>query len=119
MLIVLAFILAVLWLPSPWDWMIIGVAAVLEIGETVFWYRWSKQRHARVGVETLIGREATVVRACRAEGQVRLDGELWQAQCAEGADPGEMVVIEGVDRLRLTVRPSREGQPPAGPEPPR
>jgi membrane protein implicated in regulation of membrane protease activity len=31
-------------------------------------------------------------------------GELWQAECAEGADPGERVEVVAVDGLLLDVR---------------
>lgn len=104
MLFVLAVIAAVLWIPSPWSWVLVGATAVVEIGETFFWVWWNRRRHARVGVETMVGRSAVVVLPCRPAGQVRVDGELWQAQCAGGADPGETVVIEQVDRLTLLVR---------------
>jgi membrane protein implicated in regulation of membrane protease activity len=107
MLLVLAFVAALLWLPSPLDWILVGVAAIVEIGETAFWFRWSRRRRAKVGVETLVGRQATVVLPCLPDGQVRLDGELWQARCEEGARTGEAVVVERVDGLTLRVRTSR------------
>jgi membrane protein implicated in regulation of membrane protease activity len=104
MLFVLALLLAVFWLPAPLGWTIVGVAFLAEIGEVVFWYRWSRRRRARVGTETFVGRCATVVLPCRPDGQVRIDGELWQARCADGADPGDEVRIEGVEGLTLLVR---------------
>jgi membrane-bound serine protease (ClpP class) len=103
-LFVAAVIAAVLWVPSPWSWVLVGVAAVVEIGETGFWVWWNRRRHPRVGVETLVGRNAVVVAPCEPSGQVRIDGELWQAECEEGADVGDTVLIEGVDRLTLLVR---------------
>ena len=45
--------------------------------------------------------------ACRPYGQVRLDGELWRALCADGADPDDHVVIEAVEGLTLVVVPDR------------
>jgi membrane-bound serine protease (ClpP class) len=56
-----------------------------------------------VGAQTLIGREATVISPCRPEGQVRLDGEIWQARCAAGADPGDTVRVTARDGLLLVV----------------
>ena len=71
-----------------------------------------KHRRRAVGAETLIGRDALVTTACRPSGQVRLDGELWEARCEAGADAGETVTV---------VRPrrsdaARRGRPaaPAG-----
>lgn len=51
----------------------------------------------------MIGRRATVITPCRPRGQVKLDGEIWEALCPEGADPGEAVTVESLERLTLTV----------------
>jgi membrane protein implicated in regulation of membrane protease activity len=42
----------------------------------------------------------------RSPRQVLVDGELWRARRADGADlvPGDHVQVEGVDGLELTVR---------------
>jgi membrane protein implicated in regulation of membrane protease activity len=54
----------------------------------------------------MIGKTAEVLTPCRPKGQVRVDGELWEAYCAEGADAGEAVTIERLDGLTLVVRRS-------------
>ena len=105
MLFVVAVILAVFVIPQPWGLVLVGVAAVVEIGETFFWIWLSQRRRAKVGVETLIGAVAEVVSACRPDGQVRVQGELWRARCDEGADRGETVRV--VDRDGLTLRVER------------
>ena len=106
MLFVIAVILAVFVVPSPWGLVLVGVAAVIEIGETFFWI-WLSQRHrAKMGAETLIGAWAEVVAACRPDGQVRIEGELWRARCSEGADPGDTVRV--VERSGLTLLVERE-----------
>jgi membrane protein implicated in regulation of membrane protease activity len=105
MLFVLALVAALLWLPSPLDWILVGLAVVVDVGETVFLVHWSKRRRATVGVETLVGRRAVVVRACRPVGQVRIDGELWRARCEAGADEGEEVEVRAVETLTLLVEP--------------
>jgi membrane protein implicated in regulation of membrane protease activity len=105
-LFVLAVVAAILWLRSPLGWILVGVAAAVEIGQTFFWVWWSgKRKRAKVGVEALLGRQAVVVLPCRPEGQVRVDGERWRARCAEGADPGETVTVEAVEGLTLVVAP--------------
>jgi membrane-bound ClpP family serine protease len=101
-LFVVAVILAVFVIPQPWGLVLVGVAAVVEIGETFFWIWLSQRRRAKVGAETLIGAVAEVVSACRPDGQVRVQGELWRARCEEGADRGETVRV--VDRDGLTLR---------------
>jgi membrane protein implicated in regulation of membrane protease activity len=100
----LAVIAKVLWVEGPWGWVLIGVAAALEVGESFLWLRWNRRRRARVGVETLEGDTAVVLSPCRPDGQVRVQGEIWAARCEEGADPGERVVVERVNGLKLTVR---------------
>ena len=104
MLFALAVAAKVLWIDGWPGWALIGLGAVLEAGETYVWIRWSRRRHVQVGVETLVGAEAVVVSGCYPVGQVRVRGELWQAHCPEHADPGEHVVVEGLDGLSLRVR---------------
>ena len=106
MLFVIAVILAVFVVPSPWGLVLVGVAAVVEIGETFFWI-WLSQRHrAKVGAETLIGARAEVASPCRPVGQVRIQGELWKARCEGGADQGDIVRV--VERNGLTLLVERE-----------
>jgi membrane-bound serine protease (ClpP class) len=85
---------------------VVGLAAVLEVGETVFWLWYSKRRSAAVGAETMIGRTAVVVLPCYPDGQVKLDGELWQARCEAGAGTGASVVVRELDGLTLVVEPA-------------
>jgi membrane protein implicated in regulation of membrane protease activity len=106
MLFVIAVILAVFVVPSPWGLVLVGVAAIVEIGETFFWI-WLSQRHGvKMGAETLIGARAKVVTPCRPEGQVRIQGELWRARCEGGADLGDSVRV--VERSGLTLLVERE-----------
>jgi membrane-bound serine protease (ClpP class) len=105
LLFVIAVILAVFVVPSPWGLVLVGVAAVIEIGETFFWI-WLSQRHrAKMGAETLLGARAQVATACRPEGHVRIQGELWRARCEAGADPGDQVRVVERDGLTLLVEP--------------
>ena len=110
MLTIAALVVALLWLPSPWNVAVVGTAALVDLAETVVFVRWSKRRRAAVGLETLVGRRAVVVTALAPRGQVRVDGEIWQA-CSPraAADPGADVVVRAVDGLTLEVDP--EAQP--------
>ena len=105
MLLVLAIVVAVLWLPTGWGIALVLVAAVVELAEVGFWFWLSHRREVVTGAEALPGARGVVVSPCRPVGQVRVDGELWRARCDEGADPGEEVVVERLDRdLTLVVR---------------
>jgi membrane-bound serine protease (ClpP class) len=90
-------------LPDPWNVIGFAVVAVLWVLELFVWNRKVKNRRHAVGAETLIGREAVVSMACHPVGQVRLDGEVWEARCASGAELGERVRITGRDDLVLEV----------------
>jgi membrane protein implicated in regulation of membrane protease activity len=93
-------------LPSPWSFAGFAICLVLFVGEVAFWNRTVRRRRTETGAEALIGKTATVVTACRPDGQVRLSGEIWEAHCEEGADPGESVVVAARDDLRLVVERS-------------
>jgi membrane protein implicated in regulation of membrane protease activity len=101
-LIFLAVILLLL-LPSPWN--VIGFIVVLPIWvlELFAWNRTVKHRRKAVGAQTLIGKDAVVSTPCRPVGQVRLNGEIWEARCAAGASPGDRVRVIGRDGLTLVV----------------
>ncbi len=100
-----AILLAIFVLPSPWGLVVVLAAAVFEVAETGFWIWFSKRRRVQVGAETLIGGRAEVTRDCEPLGQVRLDGEIWQARCDDGARMGQRVRVVARDGLTLLVEP--------------
>ena len=109
MALVGAILLAIFVLPPAWRIPVVLAGGAIEVGESLFWIWLSKRRRPSVGVETLVGAPATVVTPCRPSGQVRVQGELWQARCDEGADPGAEVTVNAVDGLTLIV--SRSDSP--------
>jgi membrane protein implicated in regulation of membrane protease activity len=104
-LLVGAIFLAVYVLDAPWSAIVVGIAAVVEVGETFFWIWLSRRRGVRMGPETLVGSRARVVVDCFPEGQVRTQGELWQALCPAGARAGDWVRVTALDGLTLLVEP--------------
>jgi membrane-bound serine protease (ClpP class) len=100
-----AVLLAIFVVPKPWGLVLVVAAAIVEVGESVFWVHLSRRRQIQMGAETLIGASAEVVSECRPLGQVRVQGELWRAQCDRGASPGETVRILGREGLTLLVEP--------------
>lgn len=113
MLLLLAIAAAILWLEAPWGWVVVAGAAVVEIGETFFWFWYTRRRRAKVGAETMIGRTAVVTAACLPEGQVKIDGEIWKARCEEEARSGEEVTIVGLEGLTLLVQRQGATRPAA------
>ena len=109
MILLIAILLAVFVLPSPWNVVAIVVGCLLEIGEVVVLRQWSKRMGKRAkpttGAEAMIGKVAEVVEVCRPTGTVRLNGELWEARCTADAARGDEVVVDAVDGLTLVVSP--------------
>ena len=104
MLIFLAVALLLI-LPSPWNLVAFLVLLPLWVLELFGWNRTTKRHRKAVGAETLIGREAVVSEPCRPVGQVRLDGEIWEARCEAGASTGDSVRVAGREKLTLIVEP--------------
>ena len=92
-------------LPTPWGLVALLVALLLWLGEVYAIWRLVRHKQVQTGAETLIGRTATVTVPCKPLGQVRLGGEseIWRARCAEGAERGETVKVIGIDQLTLIV----------------
>jgi membrane protein implicated in regulation of membrane protease activity len=104
-LLVIAILAAIFWLPTGWGIAAVAAATVFEVAEVGLWLWLSRRRKVVTGAEALPGSEAVVVVACRPDGQVRLAGELWRARCPEGADAGDRVVVERLEPdLTLLVR---------------
>jgi membrane protein implicated in regulation of membrane protease activity len=101
--LIIAILLALFILPSPWGLVVVLCAGVLEIFEITWGLRLARRRSS-VGAHTLLGRQAIVVRALDPVGQVTIDGERWKARSATGAAEGARVVIERIDGLTLEVR---------------
>ena len=105
MLIFLAVVLLLV-LPGPWNIIGFVVITLLWFGELFLWSRTVKRKRRVVGAETLIGQIAIVTEACRPVGQVRLDGETWEANCQAGANRDDRVRVIGRDELTLVVEPA-------------
>jgi membrane-bound serine protease (ClpP class) len=112
MILLVAILLAVFLVPSPWSWVVLVVGCILEVGEVAFLRRWSKRigRRTKVttGAEAMLGRTATVMAECRPKGTVRIDGQIWEAHCRAGAASGDTVRITALHELTLEVAPTRE-----------
>jgi membrane protein implicated in regulation of membrane protease activity len=104
-LFLIAILLAVFVLPSPWGLVAVVVAAALDIAETAFFIWWSKRRRASVGVNTLVGKRGVAVSDLWPDGQVKVSGEIWRARCEGGCDAGTEVVVRSVEGLTLAVEP--------------
>jgi membrane protein implicated in regulation of membrane protease activity len=116
-LTLIALVLALLFLPSPWGAIVVVAAAIIDLIETGVFVWWSRRRRRRgpaaVGVQSLLGRTGVVLSRLEpgsaAPGQVRVEGEIWSARASEPIDPGGRVSVAAVDGLTLDVVPARDG----------
>ena len=112
-LTLIALVIAVLFLPSPWNVLLVLAAALVDIAETGAFVWWSRRRRRlvppSVGVETLVGRRGTALDRIDPTrvGHVSVDGEIWNARSSEPIDRGSAVVVSRVDRLLLDVVPAQ------------
>jgi inner membrane protein len=114
MLTLIALLLALLFLPSPWGVIVVISAAVIDVIEAGIFVWWSRRRRRRtspsVGAETIVGRSGVALAwigppAAGPAGQVRVDGEIWSARSSEPIDAGTNVTVLAVDGLTLYVHP--------------
>ena len=103
MALLVAIVLALIFLPWPWNLLAILGGLVIETVELAWGLSLARRWKPKTGAEAMIGEDAKVVTACRPRGEVRAQGELWQAHCDEGADAGETVRIDRIDGLTLIV----------------
>jgi membrane-bound serine protease (ClpP class) len=101
--LILALVLALIFLDWPWNLVAILGGLTVETAELTWGLSLARRWKPKTGAEAMIGEEAEVVSACRPVGEVRVQGELWQARCDEGADAGDTVRIERLDGLTLVV----------------
>jgi membrane protein implicated in regulation of membrane protease activity len=108
-LLVLAVLAAIIWIPFPWDLLLVIGAATVEVAEVWFWLWWTRRRRPMVGSETLVGETAVVTTALDPIGYVRVEGELWRARSEHRVAERGRVVIQAVEPdLTLMVSPERD-----------
>ena len=103
MLFILLLILALLFLPLPWNLIVIVIAAVLELSLWFFGVRYSRRRRATVGVETMVGMLGQAISTVAPTGQVKVDGAIWEARSHDDVRPGDTVRVTAIDGLTLEV----------------
>jgi membrane-bound serine protease (ClpP class) len=107
-ILIITLILALLFLPWPWDLAVIALAAAFEASLATLGIRYARRRRAQVGVQTLVGTIAEVITPLSPLGQVKVDGVIWRAHSDVLAHVGERVAITGVQGLTLEVEPAAE-----------
>jgi membrane protein implicated in regulation of membrane protease activity len=104
-ILIITLVLALVFMPWPWNLVVILLAAAFESSLAVFGIRWSRRRRAQVGIQTLVGVEARAITTLTPDGQVSIEGEIWTAHASAPARAGETVQITAVNGLTLEVEP--------------
>jgi len=111
-LLVLAVLAAIFWLPPLWGVLVVMGAAAVEVAEVWFWIWYTRRRRPVTGAEALVGAVAVAAGPLDPLGQVRVAGELWQARSAREAGAGDRVVVVSVEPdLTLVVAPEQDKSP--------
>ena len=92
MALLVAILLAVFVVPAPWGLVLVGAAAVYEVGSMWAGWHWSRSRRKVVGTAALVGRVVEV----DGEGWGRIDGERWRVRGAGPGERGRVVAVEGL-----------------------
>ena len=101
---VIALILSMLFLEGPWRFVAIVPAALFEGAEIYLFFRLRGVRSI-TGVEAMIDAEGEALTDCNPEGQVRVKGQVWKANCPSHVAAGDKVVVTAVTGLTLQVVP--------------
>ena len=109
MILIITLILALLFVPWPWNLVVILIAAAFELSLAVFGIRYSRRRRSTVGVQTLVGTHARALTPLTPRGQVAIEGEIWEARATEPMRAGDTVTITAVDGLTLEVERASSG----------
>ena len=93
------------WLQVDWWLVVLVIISVIAfLAVTIIWGIRAHRYQISAGREELIGKTAEVRTTLNPKGIVFLQGEQWTA-VSEGSrvEPGEEVIISGVDGLKLYV----------------
>ena len=91
-------------LPTPWNVIVVCVAALIEVGEVAFWLRFLRRYRVQTGAEGMVGERGEVIEGFAAgAGRVRVRGEIWTARSEDPLEQGARVRVTGVDGLTLEV----------------
>ena len=115
MSLVIAIILAVFFLPSPWGIVVVLCAIALEIVEIRWGLKLARARSSTTGIESMVGQRGEAATDLDPTGQVLLRGERWQARSSRAVEAGTAVEIDAVHGLELAVSPIWPGPNDPGP----
>jgi membrane-bound ClpP family serine protease len=103
MLVILALVLALTLLPFPASLVVVGFAGLCELGMMLLGFRYTNHFKLASGAETLIGETARAITTLAPDGQVKLNGEIWQGRAERMIRAGAWVRVTAIQGLTLEV----------------
>jgi membrane protein implicated in regulation of membrane protease activity len=100
-MLLVAALVASLFLDSPLDLALVGAAAVVEVAEIYGWIWFLRRYRVQTGAEGMVGKRVLVVAADGAEGTVRVHGEIWRARFGSARAEGDQAEVVAVDGLTV------------------
>jgi membrane-bound serine protease (ClpP class) len=104
MALIVALLLAVFVLPSPWGLIVVVLAAAFEIFEIRWGLRLARRRSS-TGLQAMVGKRGEAATDLNPSGQVLIEGERWSAHSTKAVGIGTAVQILSVHGLELEVEP--------------
>jgi membrane-bound serine protease (ClpP class) len=107
MFLLLALLLLI-FVPSPWN--VIGAVVTGAVGlfEVAYWQRRMRREKVQTGVENLVGATGEAAERLAPSGQVRVLGELWEANSSSELPRGARVRVLAVHGLVLEVETAED-----------
>lgn len=97
--------------PDGYTGLVLGLWVLKDVVLFPFvWHAYDWDDPGQTG--SMIGKRGRVTRKLDPSGYVQIGGELWLAEAPQPSKPiqeGEWVTVEGVDGLKLFVRPDHSG----------
>ena len=72
----------------------------------------ARKLKARLGVDALVGSEASAMEPLAPEGHVLVEGEIWRAVCSEAVEKGTKLRVTGHEQYVLRVAPAESAATP-------
>ena len=106
LLLFLPILALLLFFILPWQAALLLYGIILFGSLYGYWKALQALRQPRImGRGAMVGQSAVVVRVVKDNIDVAYQGEVWKARSSQPLQPGQEVIIEGVEGLVLSVRP--------------
>jgi membrane-bound serine protease (ClpP class) len=110
LILILPLLGLILFIFLPWP-AALPLYVILLVGSLGIYWKiiQAQRRRPTIGKRAMIGNQAAVVKAKGEDAEVEYEGEIWRAVSTQPLEPGQQVIIKGVEGLILQVTPLKPG----------